>query len=84
MRGALFSAVLHFGQMSNTLTVRLPEDLAEWLGEVSRKSGLARGQIVRRELERARKQAAKPWMRLAGSIQGGPADVSMRKGFSPK
>jgi hypothetical protein len=24
----------------------------------------------------------KPWMRLAGSIPGGPSDLSMRKGFS--
>jgi len=70
--------------MSNTLTIRLPEDLAQWLEETSRKSGMARGQIVRRELERARKQAVKPWMRLAGDLKDGPRDLSMRKGFSPK
>jgi hypothetical protein len=70
--------------MGNTLTIRLPEDLAQWLEETSRKSGMARGQIVRRELERARKQAAKPWMRLAGDLKDGPPDLSMRKGFSPK
>jgi hypothetical protein len=70
--------------MGNTLTIRLPEDLAQWLEETSRKSGMARGQIVRRELERARKQAAKPWMRLAGDLKDGPRDLSMRKGFSPK
>jgi len=39
---------------------------------------------VRRELERARKQAAKPWMRLAGDLKDGPRDLSMRKGFPPK
>jgi hypothetical protein len=70
--------------MGNTLTIRLPEDLAQWLEETSRKSGVARGQIVRQELERARKQAAKPWMRLAGDLKDGPRDLSMRKGFSPK
>ena len=74
--------MLHLKRMGNTFTVRLPEDLALWLEETSRKSGLTRGGIVRRELERARQQADKPWMRLAGSIKGGPSDVSMRKGFS--
>jgi hypothetical protein len=69
--------------MSNTLTIRLPEELAGWLEEASRRSGLSRGEVVRRELERARKAAKKPWMRLAGDIQG-PPDLSMRKGFSRK
>jgi hypothetical protein len=68
--------------MGNTLVVRLSEDLADWLEEISRKSGLSRSSIVRRELERARKQTEKPWMRLAGSIKGGPSDLSTHKGFS--
>jgi len=76
--------VLHLRHMGNALTVRLPRELAEWLEETSRKSGLPRGEIVRRELERARKGGEKPWMRLAGSIKGGPPDVSMRKGYARK
>ena len=28
--------------MGNTLTIQLPQDLAEWLEETSRKSGLSR------------------------------------------
>jgi hypothetical protein len=70
--------------MGNMLTVRLPQDLADWLDETSRKSGLSRGLIVRQELERARKATDKPWMRLAGDIKNKPADLSMRKGFSRK
>jgi hypothetical protein len=68
--------------MGNMLTVRLPQDLAEWLDEASRKSGLSRGLIVRRELERARQASDKPWMRLAGDIKNKPPDLSMRKGFT--
>ena len=41
-------------QMGTTLTVRIPEDLAKWLEEASRRAGVAKGQIVRGELERAR------------------------------
>lgn len=70
--------------MGNTLTIRLPEDLAEWLDEASKKSGLSRGLIVRRELERARKASDKPWARLVGALKDGPNDLSMRKGFSRK
>ena len=57
--------MLHLKQMSNTLTVRLPEDLAEWLDQAARTSGLSRGGIVRMELERARKSPKRPFMRLA-------------------
>lgn len=73
--------VLHLGRMRNTLTVRLPDDLAEWLDETSRKSGIPRGRIVRAELERARTSANRPFLRLAGAIEGSPR-LSMRKGFS--
>jgi hypothetical protein len=69
--------------MSNTFTIRLPEDLAEWLRERSRRSGVPRGQIVREELERARAGSSeKPFLRLAGALKGGPPDLSMRKGYS--
>jgi predicted transcriptional regulator len=75
--------VLHFVQMSNTLTVRLPDDLAQWLDEAARKAGVPRGRIIRTELERARTASKQPFMRLAGVVDG-PADLSMRKGFSKK
>jgi hypothetical protein len=69
--------------MSNTLTVRLPDDLAQWLEETSRKSGIPRGRIVKMQLERAQKDSSRPFMRLAGAIDG-PPDLSSRKGFSRK
>jgi len=81
--------VLHFVQMSNTITVRLPEDLAKWLDHAARKTGLPKGRIVREELEKARNSATRsdssnrPFLRLAGAIAG-PRDLSMRKGFSRK
>jgi hypothetical protein len=73
--------VLQFEQMSNTITVRLPEDLAEWLNSASRKAGVPRGRIVRDQLELARRREKRPFLRLAGSIEG-PRDLSTRKGFS--
>ena len=69
--------------MSNTVTVRLPEDLAEWLETTARKTGVPKGRIVREELEKARNSAERPFMRWAGAIAG-PGDLSMRKGFSRK
>ena len=75
--------MLHSEQMSNTITVRLPEDLAKWLELTALKTGLPKGRIVREELERARHAANRPFLRLAGSIAG-PSDLSMRKGFSRK
>jgi hypothetical protein len=73
--------VLQSEQMSNTLTIRLPADLAEWLERTARTSGVSRGRIVRMELERARKSPKKPFLRLAGAVEG-PTNLSMRKGFS--
>ena len=75
--------VLHFEQMSNAITVRLPEDLAEWLETAARKTGIPKGRIVRQELEKARNAAKRPFLRWAGAIAG-PSDLSMRKGFSRK
>jgi hypothetical protein len=75
--------VLQFVQMSNAITVRLPEDLAEWLETAARKSGIPKGRIVREELEKARNAAKRPFLRWVGAI-GGPSNLSMRKGFSRK
>lgn len=67
--------------MGNTITVRLPEDLSEWLSAVSKKSGVARGRIIRDQLELARQSEERPFLRLAGSVDGA-CDLSSRKGFS--
>lgn len=75
-------SVLQFLCMSHTLTIRLTHALAEWLHEESARSGVAQGQIVREQLERARASSRRQsFMRLAGSVRG-PADLSARKGFS--
>ncbi len=75
--------VLQFCHMSNTITVRLPEDLAEWLSDLARQTGVPVGRIVREQLERARNERdPRPYMRLAGKIKGLPRDLSTRKGFT--
>ncbi|MGI8991718.1 MAG: hypothetical protein ACR2I2_19320 [Bryobacteraceae bacterium] len=69
--------------MRNTLTIRLPDDLAEWLAATAQKLRAPRGRIIREQLEKARSSQESSFMRLAGSIDG-PADLSTRKGFSRK
>jgi hypothetical protein len=44
---------------------------------------MPRSRIVRTELEKARKSAKQPFLRLAGIVDG-PRDLSTRKGFSKK
>ena len=75
--------MLHSEQMSNTITVRLPEDLAEWLNDAARRTGVPKGRIIREQLEKARISPKRPFLRLAGAVAG-PADLSSRKGFSRK
>jgi hypothetical protein len=70
--------------MSNTLTIRLPEELQKWLQEKSRRTGLPVGRIVRDSLEAAQQKEGNPLLEYAGIIRGGPPDVSSRKGFSRK
>lgn len=68
--------------MSRTLTIRLTEELATWLAERARKTGEPAGRIIRRQLEKARAESGNQrFLRHAGKIDG-PADLSMRKGFS--
>ncbi len=67
--------------MSNTLTVRLPPQLAAWLIETARRSGVSRGKLIREQLEQARASEKQPFLRLAGIVSG-PGDLSSRKGFS--
>lgn len=68
--------------MSHTLTIRLTEDLLSWLRETSRKTGVPMGRLVREQIESAKSQGGKRFLRHAGAIKGGPKDVSSRKGFS--
>lgn len=73
--------------MSNTLTIRLPEELLEQLRERARRTGLPMGQLVRQSLETtlaqdSRAASNQAWRKYVGIIKGGPRDVSTRKGFS--
>jgi hypothetical protein len=69
--------------MSHTITIRLTDELLEWLRETSRRTGLPVGRIIREQIETAKAGGGhKRFMRHAGAITGGPPDVSSRKGFS--
>jgi hypothetical protein len=74
--------VLHLRHMSKTVTIRLTKELATWLEQASKQSGVPKGRIVREQLEKARDGGKEPsFMRLAGSVRG-VRDLSTRKGFS--
>jgi predicted DNA-binding protein len=69
--------------MSNTLTIRLPEEVLEKLKETSRRTGIPMGRLVRHSLETTLSQKKNnPLMKFAGVIKGGPKNLSSRKGFS--
>ncbi len=70
--------------MSNTLTIRLPEDMIAWLKETSRRTGIPVGRLIREQLESAKEHGGKErFMRHAGTMSG-PPDLSSRKGYSRK
>lgn len=67
--------------MSNTITIRLPEELDQWLEKESKRTGLPKGRIVREHLELSRtRKARQPFLDLAGSVEGAPG-LSRRRGF---
>jgi hypothetical protein len=69
--------------MSHRLTIRLTDELLEWLKETSRGTGIPIGRLIREQLEMAKSKGGKQrFLRHAGVIEGGPPDVSSRKGFS--
>lgn len=81
--------VLHSLQMSNTLSIRLPEELMVRLREKARRTGLPVGRMVRQYVETGLSQdvsASKnqAWRKYVGIIKGGPRDLSTRKGFSQR
>jgi hypothetical protein len=68
--------------MGHSVTIRLTKELAAWLEQASKRSGIPRGRIIREQLERAREGGSAPsFMRLAGIVKGA-RDLSTRKGFS--
>ena len=76
--------MLQLWHMSHTLTIRLTDEILAWLKEMSRRTGLPVGRIIRQQLESAKgERGNQRFLRLAGKING-PPDLSSRKGFSRK
>jgi hypothetical protein len=76
------NSVLQLGHMSHTLTIRITEELLAWLKEMSQKTGLPVGRLIRQQVESAKaKQGNQRFLRHAGKIAGAP-DLSTREGFS--
>jgi hypothetical protein len=70
--------------MSPALTIRLTDELLAWLKEMSRRTGLPVGRIIRQQLESAMAETGNQrFLNLAGKIDG-PSDLSSRKGFSSR
>ncbi len=69
--------------MGHTLTIRLRDDLADWLKKTSKRTGMSQGQILRAQLEESRRKGGRGmlFMRLAGFVRL-EKDLSSRKGFS--
>ncbi|MDE0222167.1 MAG: ribbon-helix-helix protein, CopG family [Spirochaetaceae bacterium] len=69
--------------MGRTLTIRLQDDLAEWIEETAKAMGVSKERLIRDQLENASREdsQARRLKRLAGSVRLAP-DLSHRKGFS--
>lgn len=68
--------------MRNRITIRLPDDLDQWLEKESKRTGLPKGRIVRDQLEISRtRKARQPFLDLAGSVEGAPG-LSRKRGFA--
>jgi len=81
-RGRHSPFVLQFERMSQTITIRLTSELARWLEERRRQTGIPVSRIIRHQLERAKSETGKQrFLRHAGKISG-PQDLSSRKGFA--
>lgn len=69
---------------SRTITVRLPEALADEIATESRKRGVSKSDVIRERLERARDAKEVPpeladIADVIGAADGLPSDVSARK-----
>ena len=67
--------------MGRTITIRLTEELSDWLAATARRTGQPAGRIVRQQLERAKDEPGRQrFLRHAGKMAGA-RDLSSRKGF---
>jgi hypothetical protein len=70
--------------MSNTLTVRLTPVLARWLEETAESLGVSQSQIVRDQLEAAKRSGnERKFARLKGAVSLS-RNLSSRKGYAQK
>jgi Ribbon-helix-helix domain len=68
--------------MRQTITIRLAPELAEWLQERSRQTGLPVSRIIRHQLERAKFETGSQRFLRHASKMSGPPDLSLREGFA--
>ena len=55
--------------MSHTLTIRITDELLDWLKETSRRTGIPVGRLIREQLETAKAKGGKQrFLRHAGVI----------------
>ena len=75
--------------MSNTLSIRLPEELMDRLREKARRTGLPVGGVVHQYVEIGLSRDApasknQAWRKYVGILRDGQPDLSSRKGYSRK
>jgi predicted DNA-binding protein len=70
--------------MSNTLTIRLTDDLLDWLRDRSRRTGVPVGRLIREQLESAKEIDTNQRFDDLVGVFNGPPDLSSRKGYSKK
>ncbi|MBI4659394.1 MAG: CopG family transcriptional regulator [Verrucomicrobia bacterium] len=68
--------------MSDTLTIRLGEKLAQALQEEARQTGLSKGEIARQAIEAKLQSGGKlPVMQRYFGVMRGPSDLSTNKAY---
>ncbi len=68
--------------MSVTISVRLSEELNDWLENEAKKVGLPKSRIIKQQLERSRTEKARQdFLDLAGVVEL-DQDMSSRRGFT--
>ena len=69
--------------MSHTVSIRIPESMNRRLEERAKRTGRTWSAVVKEALERSLEVEPKPFMALAGSLDG-TRNLSKRKGISKK
>ena len=69
--------------MGKTITIKLSQELSEWLAQEAKRAGRPKSQFAREQLEKAKAQTnGISFSRFSGVLEGLPSDLSRRKGFS--